>query len=92
MALGGGLHEALQDRSARDEAFEIVRSLIDEIRLVPDKGQLHIELRGELAGILAISADEKGPGGRTVAAGRAQQIKMVAGARNHRQFMVIVSV
>jgi site-specific DNA recombinase len=86
------LHEALQDRGTRDEAFELIRSLIDEIRLVPDKSQLHIELRGELAGILAISADGKEPGSRTAAAGRAQQIKMVAGTRNHRQFMVIVSV
>jgi site-specific DNA recombinase len=85
------LQEALQDRDTRDEAFELIRSLIDEIRLVPDKGQLHIELRGELAGILAISADSKEPD-RAAAIGRAQQIKMVAGTRNHRQFLVAVDI
>jgi site-specific DNA recombinase len=72
------LHEALGDPSMRDEAFELIRSLIDEIRLVPDDGRLHVELRGELAGVLALAADGKQPGDLS-AAGRAQQIKMVAG-------------
>lgn len=30
------LHNALQDAASRDEAFELVRSLLDEIRLVPE--------------------------------------------------------
>jgi hypothetical protein len=34
----------------RDEAFELIRSLIDEIRLMPENGELRVELRGELAG------------------------------------------
>jgi site-specific DNA recombinase len=61
-----------------DEAFELVRSLIDEIRLVPEYGRLRVERRGELAGILAPSAAGKKPGGGD-AAGLAEQIKMVAG-------------
>jgi site-specific DNA recombinase len=72
------LHDALQEPATRDEAFELVRSLIDEIRLVPEHGMLRVELRGELAGILALSAAGKKPGGRD-AAGLAEQIKMVAG-------------
>jgi site-specific DNA recombinase len=72
------LHEALQDPTTRDEAFELIRSLIDEIRLVPEDGQLRVELRGALAGILALSAGGKKPGGHD-AAGLAEQIKMVAG-------------
>jgi hypothetical protein len=72
------LHEALQDSATRDEAFELIRSLIDEIRLVPEDGELRVELRGELAGILALAADRKKPGGLS-AAGLAEQIKMVAG-------------
>jgi site-specific DNA recombinase len=72
------LHQALHDPATRDEAFELIRSLIDEIRLVPDKGELRIELKGELAGILALAADSKKPGDRG-AAGLAEQIKMVAG-------------
>jgi DNA invertase Pin-like site-specific DNA recombinase len=71
------LHEALHDHDAADEAFELIRSLIDEIRLVPADGQLHVELRGELTGILALAADGRKPD--LSAAGRAQQIKMVAG-------------
>jgi plasmid stabilization system protein ParE len=73
------LHEALRDPATRDEAFALIRSLIEEIRLVPEDGRLRVELRGELAGILAPSAGGKKPGGVS-AAGLAQQIKMVAGA------------
>jgi hypothetical protein len=36
--------------------------LIDEIRLVPECGELWIELRGaSLAGILALAADRRSP-------------------------------
>ena len=73
------LHDALRDPATRDEAFELIRSLIDEIRLTPEDGRLRIELRGELAAILALAADSKKPGGLT-AAGLVAQIKMVAGA------------
>ena len=72
------LHEALHDPATREEAFELIRSLIEEIRLVPDEGELRVELTGELAGILALAADSKKPGGLS-AAGLAEQIKMVAG-------------
>ena len=56
------LHEALHDGTTRDEAFELIRSLIDEICLVPEDGQLRVELRGELAEILALAADSGKPG------------------------------
>ena len=72
------LHETLKDPATRDEAFELIRSLIEEIRLIPEDGQLRIELRGELAGILALSAAGNMPGGLS-AIQLAQQIKMVAG-------------
>jgi site-specific DNA recombinase len=78
------MHEALHDARSRDEAFDVIRSLIDEIRLVPADGELRIEIRGELAGILelcAVSTNQK-PGGLSTA-GLAEQINMVAGARNH---------
>lgn len=75
-------HEALRDDGMRGDAFELIRSLIDEVRLVPEDGQLRVELRGELAGILALAIDRKDPGGLSPT-GVAQQIKVVAGARNH---------
>jgi len=80
------LHEALRDPGTRDEAFDVIRSLIDEIRLVPDAGELRIEIKGELAGILELCQEgtKKKPGGLSTA-GLAEQIKMVAGEGNHRQ-------
>ena len=50
------LHEALADPATKDEAFGIIRTLIDEVRLLPEDGQLRVEIRGALAGILALSA------------------------------------
>jgi len=46
------------------ELREMVRGLVEEIRLVPDEGRLRVELRGELAAIvgLASGANAKRPG------------------------------
>lgn len=71
------LTEAFRNPEQGREVFEIIRSLISEIRLVPADGVLAIELAGDLAGILALSA---GPMGDGSAASKALQIKMVAGA------------
>jgi hypothetical protein len=51
----------LADPQTKDEAFSIIRTLIDEIRLVPETGDLRIEIRGALAGILALSAPKTKP-------------------------------
>jgi hypothetical protein len=55
------LHEALEDEATREEAMELIRSLIETIVLVPDDGSLRIEVRGELATILAIGEGRKNP-------------------------------
>jgi site-specific DNA recombinase len=80
------LHEALRDPGTRDEAFDVIRSLIDEIRLAPVDGELRIEIKGELAGILELCQEstKKKPGG-LLTAGLAEQIKMVAGEGIYRQ-------
>jgi site-specific DNA recombinase len=65
------------DPECRDEAFELIRSLIDEVRLIPKDGELRISLKGELAGILSLADSHKKPA--TSEEGRAEQIKMVAG-------------
>ena len=51
------LHEALQDdtEATRLKAGEVLRSLVKEIILTPEAGELKIDVRGDLAGILAIS-------------------------------------
>ena len=80
------LPEPLNQPALRDEAFDLIRSLIDEVRLVPVDGELGIEIKGELAGVLELcqQANSKKPGDLSTA-GLAEQIKMVAGERNHRQ-------
>ncbi|MGN8120088.1 hypothetical protein ACTJKX_38160, partial [Labrys sp. 22185] len=74
------LHAALQDDSLgeRMAAAERIRSLMNEIVLTPEGGSLQIDVRGDLAGILAISLERKKP---ALGAGKSQ-LKMVAGARN----------
>ena len=52
------------------------------MRLVPEDGKLRIELKGELAGILNLCDSKKKPAASYEE--RAEQIKMVAGARNQR--------
>src|SRR5260221_3487620 len=55
------LHEELNRPELRAEAAEVLRGLIDEVRLIPENGRLEIELMGALAGILALAADSKQP-------------------------------
>ncbi len=78
------LHEALADPATKDEAFSIIRTLIDEVRPVPEDGQLRVEIRGALAAILALAAQNNktarvGPDGSVSVL--EQQIKMFAAAR-----------
>ena len=72
------LSSLLVDPQHKAEAFDIIRGLIDEVRLVPDDGELRIDLRGELAGILSLCDSTKKPASSYEE--RAEQIKMVAGA------------
>jgi len=51
--------------------------------LTPEDGKLRIDLTGELAAILSIAQNGQRPGPEDEA--RASQVKLVAGARNHRE-------
>lgn len=79
------LYEALQDEEEekRIEAADILRSLVDKIVLTPVDGKVEIDVQGDLAGILMISAQTKNP---ALGAG-SSQVKMVAGARNHLKLL-----
>ena len=70
------LTQALNKEELRSEAAETLRSMIQAIRLVPEGGELAIELVGELAGILALTQEKTprpfGPRGR--------EVTLVAGA------------
>lgn len=75
------LNEALADDATRDEAIGLVRSLVESITLTPEEGRLQIDLKGELAGILALcDAGKKKPGAES-GTGLLEQVKMVAGTR-----------
>ena len=73
---------ALDAPNERHEAMEVIRGLIQELRLIPENGILQFELYGELAGILALCEAKSSKARRSEAAGLAEQIKLVAGARN----------
>ncbi|MBY0497945.1 MAG: recombinase family protein [Cyanobacteria bacterium] len=53
------LAAALQADGSRLEASEALRGLIDSIVLTPHEGQLRIELRGNLAAMLAVAQETK---------------------------------
>jgi site-specific DNA recombinase len=53
------LAAALQREETRLEASEMLRGLIDSIVLMPEKGQLRIELRGNLAAMLTAAQKTK---------------------------------
>ncbi len=76
------LHNLLIDPASKDEASEIIRSLIDRIVLSPMNGELQIDLHGELAAILNLCQDSKKPAAEI--RDGLEQIKLVAGARYHR--------
>ena len=72
------LTEALNEEGLRTEAAESLRPMIQAIRLVPESGELAIELVGELAGILAMT-NEKNP---RPFGPRVRQLTLVAGERS----------
>lgn len=75
------LASALQREHTRLEASEMLRGLIDSIVLTPEKGQLRIELRGNLAAMLAAAQKTK----RSPETGDLLvPVQLVAGACNRR--------
>jgi DNA invertase Pin-like site-specific DNA recombinase len=74
------LEALFRDPDQGREAFELLRGLIDEVRILPEEGAYQLELKGELAGILALAEGAKNS--RFPPEAKALQIKVVAGARN----------
>jgi hypothetical protein len=82
------LHTALEHPTHAAEAVEKIRALIDAIVLTPDAGKLRVDLTGALAGILSVA--QKDQRLRPEDEASAEQIKMAAGARNHRELTLYV--
>ncbi|PIW29656.1 MAG: resolvase [Rhodospirillales bacterium CG15_BIG_FIL_POST_REV_8_21_14_020_66_15] len=72
------LTEALHTKEGPGEAFDLIRSLVEEITLVPEDGELKVELKGDLAGILQLCSTSKSPS--SLSPERLEQVKLVAGA------------
>ena len=88
------LRAGLNHDASRYEAAEILRTLVDEIRLHPINGELQTELVGDLATLLGFAKeydpDKKRPG-RLGDPGRTKWL--VAGARNHRdRHLIAISI
>ena len=76
-----GLQKVLSTGGERDQAHEAIRGLIDKVVLTPAEGVLRIDLHGEAAAILQLSAaGKKGP----LRGGPAIKGCTVAGARFDR--------
>ena len=75
------LHAELNRPDVRAHAAGILRSLIEEMRLVRENGRLEIEVVGDLAGILALGGERRQP---AVGDG-GLQVTLVEWTRNHRE-------
>jgi hypothetical protein len=70
-------NKALDEETSRTRAVEILRGLIDEVRLSPRNGKLDFHLIGNLAPIFGLCAKEH-PGAKDTGG----QIPLVPGARS----------
>src|SRR5258705_13420204 len=76
------LARVLNREENRGEAADILRSLVDRIELRPgQQGKLEIDLYGDLAGILTLAGKKDRQLDQNDQS--VQQVKVVAGARNH---------
>ncbi|MET4518271.1 hypothetical protein [Bradyrhizobium sp. I1.7.5] len=81
------LYESLQNEDGKTETAEVFRTLVDQVTLVPDKAELAIVLRGDLASILRFAANRKNPDVLSeagVLVALLSQESLVAGTRNTR--------
>ncbi len=78
------LAATLNDAEMKEEAADILRTLVDRIVLAPtsDSKALSVDLHGDLAGILAIA--DKSMGSEALPRTYGKQDSMVAGARSAR--------
>jgi site-specific DNA recombinase len=86
------LYERLQSDDGRTEAAEVFRTLVNLVTLQPNRNELGVVLRGDLAAILSFAAGKRKPDllsearlpGDSVSPG-----SVVAGTRNTRLLRVV---
>ena len=90
------LHEALNQPTSRTEAAEIIHGLIEVVNIVASKDGFEIELVGEIANMIDLAnttATNKkaAPEGPAVPALYRSSVKLVAGARNRLNLLLIAN-
>ena len=70
------LYLSLQEPETRNQAMEIIRSLIDYIELVPVSGELKARIHGDIAGLFNFMNHKKSP---TACADQGLSVELVAG-------------
>ena len=82
------LHRALMHPSTRDEAFAILRQLIERVSMHPREDGVEIELQGEIVAMVEVALGSDGDGARNsktalrrlrLDAGSRRSVKVVAG-------------
>jgi hypothetical protein len=82
------LHTALADPELHSEALEIIRGLIERVEFHPAEDGFRAELIGEIANMVKLSAGAESIGSDV----ERPSVKVVAGARNHRQYSISVPI
>ena len=78
------LQEALNQPEIRDEAIEVLRSLLERVVIAPVEEGFDIEIIGEIAQMIEVSMGEGGKKGPILNQSMGRSVKVVAGARNQR--------
>jgi len=74
------LQEALEDPEIRDEAIQILRSLLESIVVAPVEGGFEVEIVGEIAQMIKIGLGKGKKSGPVLNERMARSVKVVAGA------------
>jgi site-specific DNA recombinase len=73
------LQQALNDPEIRDEAIEVLRSLLESVVIAPADGGLEIEIVGEIAHMIEIGMEDGKRKGPVLNESTGRSVKVVAG-------------
>ncbi len=84
------LHRSINDPAIHDEALEVLRGLIEKVSIVPSDNGFDIDLTGEILNMLdlvnkPLFDQRTGSKGPVSLKNFESSVKVVAGARNHRE-------
>jgi site-specific DNA recombinase len=89
------LQVAISQPDQRDEAFAILRSLIERVEVKQAADGLEVELIGDIASMVELAGNKSknaAPGGTAFPTDLRHSVKVVAGARNYRELTISCSI